>query len=136
RDGVVQAAATPATRAEAGAVFRTRLAPLFDQGQAAIKRIVELNKSHADESVQLITSAVTTAKTADLVSLAIALALALVSGMLLLRAITIPLSRLTGIVDVLRTGNFTQRLALEGRDEFGTLAEGFNRMADELTSLV
>jgi methyl-accepting chemotaxis protein WspA len=136
RDAVIRAAALTASRADALATFRSTLAPLFDRGQAAVKRVVELNRSEADESVQLIGGAVTTAKWADIVSLAIALALALVSGVFLLRAITAPLGRLTGIVDVLRQGNFTQRLALERRDEFGTLAEGFNRMADELTALV
>jgi methyl-accepting chemotaxis protein WspA len=136
RGAVLQAADSPATRAEALALVQSKGAPLFDQGEAAIKRVVDLNKARADESVELIAGAVGTAKTADLISLAIALGVALVSGVLLLRAITLPLGRLTSIVDVLRQGNFTQRLALQGRDEFGTLAEGFNRMADELTALV
>ena len=36
----------------------------------------------------------------------------------------------------MRQGDFTQRMPVDRRDEFGALAEGFNRMTDELTALV
>src|SRR5262249_22159447 len=40
------------------------------------------------------------------------------------------------VMDVMRQGDFTRRLDMERRDEFGALAAGFNRMVDELTGLV
>jgi len=36
----------------------------------------------------------------------------------------------------MRSGNFSQRLKLERNDEFGTLADGFNRMIEDLTALI
>jgi methyl-accepting chemotaxis protein WspA len=36
----------------------------------------------------------------------------------------------------MRSGNFSQRLTLERQDEFGTLADGSNRMIDDLTVLI
>ena len=66
----------------------------------------------------------------------VALLLALVSGYYLLRAIARPLGQLTAAMDVVRQGDFTERMVVGRRDEFGVLAEGFNRMADEVTSLV
>jgi len=36
----------------------------------------------------------------------------------------------------MRHGDFTERLALNGRDEFGVLSDGLNRLADDLSDLV
>ena len=63
-------------------------------------------------------------------------ALALVAGIYLMQAIARPLGQLTTIMDVMRAGDFTQRMPIAHKDEFGTLAEGFNRMADEVMALV
>jgi methyl-accepting chemotaxis protein WspA len=72
-----------------------------------------------------------------LVTLSIAaLVLALVSGYYVLQAISRPLGQLSAAMDVVRQGDFTERMDVGRRDEFGDLAEGFNRMADEVTALV
>jgi methyl-accepting chemotaxis protein len=47
-----------------------------------------------------------------------------------------PLSRLVANLDRMRQGDFTQRLALDHRNEFGTLGDGLNRLADDLSELV
>jgi methyl-accepting chemotaxis protein WspA len=52
------------------------------------------------------------------------------------RAITQPLDRIVAATEVMSRGDFTQRMTLERRDEFGMLGEGFNRMAGDLTTLV
>jgi methyl-accepting chemotaxis protein WspA len=64
------------------------------------------------------------------------LVVALCFGYSLLRAITRPLGRLVGILDVMRTGDLSGRLNRERNDEFGKVAKGFNRMTDELVGLV
>jgi methyl-accepting chemotaxis protein len=46
------------------------------------------------------------------------------------------LSRLVGILNVMRTGDLSGRLRSERDDEFGMVAKGFNRMTDELAGLV
>jgi methyl-accepting chemotaxis protein len=51
----------------------------------------------------------------------IALILAILCGILLFRAVTLPLGKLLGIVDHMRRGDFSERLTLERRDEFSTL---------------
>jgi methyl-accepting chemotaxis protein WspA len=66
----------------------------------------------------------------------VALALTMISGAYLFRAISRPLARLTAIMEVMRQGDFTQRMEIDRRDEFGELARGFNRMADEVVGLV
>lgn len=57
-------------------------------------------------------------------------------GRSLERAIKDPLTRLLGAVDHMGKGDFTTRLVVERQDEFGTLADGFNRMSDDLARLI
>lgn len=52
------------------------------------------------------------------------------------RAITQPLGQIVAATEVMSRGDFTHRMALERRDEFGVLGERFNRMADDLTTLI
>ncbi len=51
-------------------------------------------------------------------------------------AVTQPLSHLVTALDHMRQGDFTGRLALDRKDEFGVLADGLNRVADDLSSIV
>ena len=51
-------------------------------------------------------------------------------------AITKPLNRLVATIERMRHGDFTERLAMERRDEFGILSDGLNRLADDLSELV
>jgi len=117
-------------------IVSDQLRPAWRTGYALTQKMVEVNKSIADDSAQRITDAVTQAKTSMLIAVIAALAAALVCGYFLLRAITGPMQRLMGILDVMRAGDFSQRLYFERRDEFSHLAAGFNRMTDELTALV
>jgi len=51
-------------------------------------------------------------------------------------AVKRPLHLLVSSLDRMRHGDFTERLALNGRDEFGVLSDGLNRLADDLSDLV
>lgn len=51
-------------------------------------------------------------------------------------AVTIPLKQLVGVIERMRNGDFTQRVTLERKDEFGVLGDGLNRLADDLSVLV
>ena len=112
------------------------LYPKFEEAQAVAGAVVEFNKTAADDSTRLITQAVTRAKVGVLLSVGVGLVVALCFGYSLLRAITRPLGRLVGILDVMRTGDLSGRLNRERNDEFGSVAKGFNRMTDELVGLV
>jgi methyl-accepting chemotaxis protein WspA len=50
--------------------------------------------------------------------------------------VTRPLNSLAAALDRMRQGDFTTRLTLQRRDEFGVLGSGLNRLADELSELV
>jgi methyl-accepting chemotaxis protein WspA len=112
------------------------LYPKFEEAQAVAEAVVDYNRTAADESTGLISQAVRRAKGGVLLSLGLGLIVAFCFGYSLLRAITRPLGRLVGILDVMRTGDLSGRLNRERNDEFGSVAKGFNRMTDELAGLV
>lgn len=57
-------------------------------------------------------------------------------GFLHSSAVKKPLNLLVASLDRMRHGDFTERLALNGKDEFGVLSDGLNRLADDLSDLV
>ncbi|MGC7529791.1 methyl-accepting chemotaxis protein [Pandoraea pneumonica] len=120
----------------ARAMLSEQLYPEWGRGRAAIQRLVDTNKTFADEATHNIAEAVTAAKATLLITLAVALACAVLCGWLLFKAVSVPLANVMQILEVMRSGDLTKRLDLDRRDEFGALEAGFNRMTDELTGLV
>ncbi len=135
-DEILKISDDPKNKEATLAELHNSLDPEFAQIKAALQTLVDFNTSSMDGSTHQILGAVVSAQTAILVSFAVALTLACICGYFLLRAIDRPLGQLVNAVEVMRTGDFSQRLDLERRDEFSALADGFNRMSDDLTSLV
>jgi methyl-accepting chemotaxis protein WspA len=121
---------------EANKLWRERFDPEFERALAAIQAVVDFNKSAAEHSVGEIMGSIASAKIEILASLVATLLFTFVCAYYLLQGISRPLGQLMGIVETMRAGDFSQRLTLRRRDEFHALAEGFNRMTDELTALV
>jgi methyl-accepting chemotaxis protein WspA len=121
---------------EAGDMMREQLAPQFEHVNKAIQVLVDFNRANADQGVMQIKEAIVSANVGILASFAATVLLTFACAHFLLRAITRPLGQLIDIVDVVRGGDFSRRLKLDRQDEFYILAEGFNRMTDELTTLV
>ncbi|WP_088346800.1 MULTISPECIES: methyl-accepting chemotaxis protein [Rhodomicrobium] len=110
--------------------------PAFEQTRAAIHAILTYNLSSADAAVERIQSAVWTTLMAIGIGLLVALLLSTLGGYHLIRAVTKPLKALVVAIDAMRQGDFSRRVEVERNDEFGALATGFNRMVDEVTTLV
>ena len=108
----------------------------FDAAFDTIANLASANRASANVKIDLVESKIASLVTAMTVGFAIALVLATVVGLLLLRAITVPLKQLSGLMDTVRQGDFTRRMKIVRRDELGELGEGFNRMADEVMELV
>ena len=51
-------------------------------------------------------------------------------------SVSIPLKQLVDVMERMRNGDFTQRVVLNRKDEFGVLGDGLNRLADDLSVLV
>jgi methyl-accepting chemotaxis protein WspA len=108
----------------------------FDAAFSAIADLASANRAGAVAKVDLMDDEIESLATAMTAAFGLVLALAAIAGLLLLRAITVPLRELTGLMDTVRQGDFTQRMTIVRHDELGELGEGFNRMADQVMELV
>ena len=122
--------------AEAIKLFNEQLTPAWTAGRMKLNDIIRENKAVADNDMAAIDDAVVTAKISMGVSLLVAILAAGLCGLLLMRAIMAPMNRIVSILEVMRTGDLSNRLNLERKDEFGAVETGFNDMMSELTSLV
>lgn len=122
--------------ATVGAFIRQRVEPAFDQAEVAVEKIIDYNHARAVSAAESINQAVLVARTGIWTSFVGTLVLAALAGFYLLRAISQPLHRLTRAVEVMAKGDFSERLALARSDEFGVLAQGYDRMGNDLSTLV
>ncbi|MHC8304454.1 methyl-accepting chemotaxis protein [Pseudomonas sp. PB3P13] len=122
--------------AEAIKLFNEQLTPAWIAGRMKLNDIIRENKAVADHDVAAIDSAVITAKIVLGISLLVAVLAAGLCGLLLMRAIMAPMTRIVQILEIMRTGDLSGRLNLDRKDEFGAVETGFNDMMAELTSLV
>ncbi|WP_448679708.1 methyl-accepting chemotaxis protein [Pseudomonas nicosulfuronedens] len=113
-----------------------RLEPMWEDGRKTLNQLITLNKEIADAASDDIVSEVATAKAIMLISLLLAIVAAAVCGLLLMRAITEPVRQVVKGLQVMGSGDFTARLAMERNDEFAVIETGFNGMAEELKGLV
>jgi methyl-accepting chemotaxis protein WspA len=71
-----------------------------------------------------------------IVGIGIILIFTLAVGIYQTSSVTQPLSELVQALERMRRGDFTKRIDMQRRDEFGVLADGLNRLADDLSVLV
>ncbi|BBP61319.1 methyl-accepting chemotaxis protein [Pseudomonas sp. St316] len=112
------------------------LTPAWIGGRGHLNHIIERNRELAENATQTIDDSVTAAKVAMGLSLLVALIVAVLCGLLLMRAIMAPMNRIVEILEIMRSGDLSGRLNLARKDEFGAVETGFNDMMAELTSLV
>jgi methyl-accepting chemotaxis protein len=76
------------------------------------------------------------ATTLNLIAALIAIALSLMMGFFLSRAITVPLDRCVKMIQEMSLGHLKNRLNIRAKDEVGVLAQNMDRFADELQNVV
>lgn len=118
------------------AVLDDEVDPAFKKARTALAALVDRNEKYTSASIDEINGSIDSASSAILAGMVTIFVLCLFSGYFLLSAITAPLQQLVNALDVMRQGDFTNRINAERRDEFGQVSDGFNRMSDELAALV
>ena len=106
------------------------------EGRKVAQTLVDNSNSKANQSASRIGHSVEMAKTSIAVSLLVAAIAAAIGGHVLLRTITEPMQGIVGLLANLRGGDLRQRLALNRKDEFLAVEQGFNQMTGDLTGLV
>jgi methyl-accepting chemotaxis protein WspA len=133
RTGILRLTGDLANNDRIQTLVRERLDPEYDTVHGHINKLIDINKTQADESDVAITQAVSSGERDILIGFATLVIVALGCGFLLQRAVTQPLSGLVRIMEQMRQGDFTQRVNRD--DEFGAVGQALNRMADDLTLL-
>jgi methyl-accepting chemotaxis protein WspA len=136
RREVVRLSADPKTKADAAKLQRDQLDSLYTKLQDAVEAELAFNKATADEASQRIQETVARARTGMLVSLLIAVIFALGAGYLVVQAIDRPLARLVTEMEVLRGGDFSQKITVAQDGEFGVLGNALAEMVEKLSSLI
>jgi methyl-accepting chemotaxis protein WspA len=136
QDQMLAASDAGQSKVETSAKLNGELAAAFEQVLLRLRAILDYNKVDADVSAGNVNVAVGRARYEMLIGTTFAIVVAALCALLLLRAVNDPRQRLIDAAEVLRNGDFSQRIELRRRDEFAALAEGFNRMRDELAGLV
>jgi methyl-accepting chemotaxis protein WspA len=101
-----------------------------------LHKLVQFDREHGEQASRAIVTSVTSATRALWIGLAVSLVLGLVGGVSLVRAINRPLADVVAAIEIVRSGNLSQKLTAARQDEFGIVADGFNRMSADLTSLI
>lgn len=121
---------------EAMDILEQDLRPAWIAGRKQLNLAVDLNRKAAEEAGAAIERSVNTTKLVMLCSLIVALIAAAACGLLLLRNIMAPTTKLLNILDVMRAGDLSVRLKLNRTDEFNAIETGFNAMMEALNALV
>ena len=121
---------------QARVALEQELTPAWGDGRKQLNVVIDRNRDQTAGATEAIRQAVTAAKISMGLSLLVAILAAGLCGLLLMRAITAPMSRIVQILEIMRTGDLSSRLNLDRKDEFGAVQTGFNDMMTDLTSLV
>ncbi|MDB6129149.1 MAG: chemotaxis protein [Verrucomicrobiales bacterium] len=121
---------------EARTLITTTVKDTYEQFTVALDKLVKFNYDFTEQRDAEIVQAATNTASSIILLVVVGLILLALSGISLVRSITSPLNELVNITRIFSTGDFTQRVTLKNKDEFATVAEGMNRMADDLSLLV
>jgi methyl-accepting chemotaxis protein WspA len=121
---------------EAYDAYNQELEPVFRKFLEGANDEVAHNKQAADSSFRKLNSEAAESKAVLLIGIILTFTFSVLICFSVVRAIKQPLVKMIDLMADFRIGNFTRRLALRRNDEFGQLADGFDRMSDDLTSLV
>lgn len=118
------------------AFIRDQLYPAFERASRAQHMVIDGERAEIARAGAKVHADMSALRLRMFAIIGLSILITLVVGTHLLRAISLPLSRLTGVMDLMRQGDFTHRVEAARHDEFGELTVRFNRMADEVMQLV
>ena len=114
---------------------RTQATPLADRLERLTNELVNKAEAEMVEKVERSHTAYTTSQWVVIGVAVGSVGLALILGYALSWSLTGPVTRMDAQFQQIAQGDFSQRVAVPNRDEFGTLATNLNRMTEELGQL-
>lgn len=126
--GEMQATNAPA----ATAFYLEKVIPIRDERE----RLVADLRQQADRVKSLESIAARNDSFIGLALMVVLLLAIIIVGRFQSTSVAQPLGQLTAVLERMRQGDFSQRVAMQRTDEFGLLAANLNRLADDLSKLV
>jgi methyl-accepting chemotaxis protein WspA len=117
---------------EAIGFFDKNFIPVRDQRERVFREVsqqIQIIKHKEAQDAQTIAIV-------GLSAIFVILAASVLVGRIQSTAVTEPLNRLVATLERMRSGDFTERLGVDRKDEFGVIGDGLNRLADDLSQLV
>jgi len=102
----------------------------------AANKLAEHHKEEAQKASKAMLSDAAAAKFMTLAGVGVGLALSVLLGIFLTRAITGPVTKGVAFAQAMSHGDFTSSLDIDQKDEIGVLARSLNEMADRLREVV
>ena len=113
-------------------MLRTNLKPLQKTYAEATGNIVSHSKTLADEAGATIQASVASTRTGVLIGLAVALVLAVLISLFVVRSITRPLATAVDLVNHVSQGDLTHAVNVTSTDELGLMLKAMNSMVENL----
>jgi methyl-accepting chemotaxis protein len=135
----VEAAGTGHNRNRAQQIADREIAPLYQRLSGALDALVAFNKEEGDLGAAGITNAVDRASTGVLIGLALALAVAIGTSIVVTTSITKPLAAAVNHLDLVSRGDLSQDLPqeyLERGDEIGVQSRAMQSMSQNLRTML
>jgi methyl-accepting chemotaxis protein WspA len=115
---------------------RRQLFPAVEPVVNELQKLATAQLKEAEQSNRQTEARFILFESGPLVIVLLGLVVAGLAAYLLIRAINDPVQRIIEQMDAMRRGDFARRLELPQKDEFGLLADGLNRMGENLAHLV
>ncbi|MDB4886731.1 MAG: chemotaxis protein [Gemmatimonadetes bacterium] len=112
------------------------LRPALRQLRALSDSLVANNRRNGREAAHEIIGSVSSSLRLLMIAIIAATLVAPVCAWMFVRQMQEGLARLMSVTQVMRAGDFRQRVVVSSRDELGQLGGGINQMADDLANLI
>jgi methyl-accepting chemotaxis protein len=125
---------TAATNAITTQMIDTQLVPFIGKYTDDVGAIVDLNNRGSKDGLARVRQAVSSSIRATMIGLTLAILLAIAITVLIVRSITIPLSKAVVALDQVAEGDLTVVLDVNTQDEVGQMARALNMAVGKLNS--
>ena len=123
---------TDAENVHAQKIFDEQLQPLYEKYASEIQEIVETNRNGANSSMRSIQDSVRNSIRGVLIGLLLCIAISIPITIYIVRGITRPLGLAVSTLQQVAGGDLTVSMAVDTRDEIGSLASALNATIEKL----
>lgn len=122
--------------AEADTLRKAVLEPAYAQAAAAIDALLKYQVDSARAEYEESTAYAAKVRVITLISIVAGLALSIMAGLFITRAITQGVSRLVEAASALAEGNLSARVEIRGGCELSQVAQAFNKMSEDFSRIL